>query len=439
MLVPQISTLKSGLKVIQIPMASVKSATVLALTNTGSRYENPEQFGIAHFFEHMVFKGTKSYPTAQDLAIAVDSIGADFNAFTSKEYTGYYVHAAAGHFSLALDVVSDMLLTPILRQEDIDREKGVIIEEINMYVDTPPSHIANKFDQMVFKGSGLEHDILGLKETVSSMTTENFQAFLHDWYGHSNIVLVVAGDASVIGKKETLEKIEESFGKETSGKRENDRKTLTSSRAHHMNGFIVKDSKLHIEHRPTEQAHFIAGWPALKRNDPRRFALGLLNTILGSNMSSRLFTEVREKRGLCYYVNSSVDQYHDVGLFGASAGVDPKRIDEAISVTLDQFHQIAAGKKPITQKELAMSKEYIAGKLVLGLEDSQSVAQFFGMKELLLGEIEAPEQILEHYRSVTLDEVATLAAELIKSDQTKFGLIGPYTQEGDSDRFAKLL
>jgi len=440
MLTPHIKTLSTGLRVIQIPMQTMKSVTVLALANTGSRYEDPSQFGIAHFFEHMVFKGTEAYPTAQDLAIAVDSIGANFNAFTSKEYTGYYVHAASQHLTLALDVVSDMLLTPRLRQEDIDREKGVIIEEINMYVDTPPSHIANKFDQMVFKQSGLEHDILGFKETVSSMTTADFESFLQKWYGLSNIVLIVAGDSSEVNTSATLEKIEAAFAKQPNGARQNSKEVLDKSRGIADSAFSLSTERaIHIEHRATEQAHFIAGWSALKRKDPRRFALGLLNTILGSNMSSRLFTEVREKRGLCYYVNSSVDQYHDVGLFGASAGVDPKRIDEAIKVTLDEFYQVATGKRPITSKELEMSKEYIAGKLVLGLEDSQSVAQFFGMKELLLGEIESPESILEKYRAVQLEDIAALAAEIINSNQTKFAIIGPYTQENDHDRFAALM
>lgn len=436
MLTPIKNTLSSQLRVIRIPMPSVKSVTVLALANTGSRYEKPEEFGVAHFFEHMVFKGTEAYPTAQDLAVAVDSIGANFNAFTSKEYTGYYVHAAARHHVLALDVVSDMLLTPKLRQEDIDREKGVIIEEINMYVDSPSSHIANKFDQMAYAGSGLEHDILGLKETVSSMTTAHFESFLSEWYALDNLVLVIAGDASVVGSDALLQKVETAFGKKAVGDR-------AYGKAKHAESLPktspISDQNLHIEHRSTEQSHFLLGYPALNRKDERKYALGLLNSILGSNMSSRLFSEVREKRGLCYYVHSAVDQFHDGGLFGASAGVDPKRVDEAVKVTIEQFHQLAAGKKPITQDELAMAKEYLAGKMVLGLEDSQSVAQFFGMKELLLGSMLTPSEVLAKYKAVTLDEVNQLATEIIKPSEVKFGIIGQYSEESDGDRFASLL
>jgi predicted Zn-dependent peptidase len=435
MLQPDLTTLKSGLRILRIPMPSVKSATVLALVNTGSRYEEANQFGIAHFFEHMVFKGTEQYPTAQDLAMAVDSIGANFNAFTSKEYTGYYVHAAAEQIDLALNVVSDMLLTPKLRQEDIDREKGVIIEEINMYVDSPTSHINNKFDQMVYAGSGLEHDILGLKETVSSMTSDDFVSFLSQWYGFDNIVLVVAGDDHVVGSPSMVEKIELAFSKEAVGDRAvgaDPKKTLD------FKNTPLSKNTMHIENRKTEQSHFVLGWPALKRGDDRKYTLGMLNTILGGNMSSRLFSEVREQRGLCYYVHSSVDQFHDGGLFGAAAGVDPKRVDEAIEVTIDQFNQVAAGKRPITAKELEMAKQYVGGKVVLGLEDSQSVAQFFGMRLLLQNKLDTPDVILDHYQHITVDEVNQLASEIIKPDEIKFGIIGQYTDEADGERFANL-
>jgi len=435
MLQPDLTTLKSGLRILRIPMPSVKSATVLALVNTGSRYEEAKQFGIAHFFEHMVFKGTEQYPTAQDLAMAVDSIGANFNAFTSKEYTGYYVHAAAEQIDLALNVVSDMLLTPKLRQEDIDREKGVIIEEINMYVDSPTSHINNKFDQMAYAGSGLEHDILGFKETVSSMTSNDFVSFLSQWYGFDNIVLVIAGDDRVVGSPTMVEKVELAFSKDAVGNRvagADPKKLLNFKHS------PVSKNTMHIENRKTEQSHFVLGWPALKRGDERKYTLGMLNTILGGNMSSRLFSEVREQRGLCYYVHSSVDQFHDGGLFGAAAGVDPKRVDEAIEVTIDQFNQVAAGKRPITAKELEMAKQYLSGKVVLGLEDSQSVAQFFGMRLLLQDKLDTPDEILEQYRHITVDQINELATEIIKPDEIKFAIIGQYSDETDGERFKGL-
>ncbi len=413
-------TLPSGLTVIRVPMPAVESVTVLALVNVGSRYEEPRLWGISHFLEHMVFKGTEKYPDAQSLACAVDAIGAKFNAFTSKEYTGYYVKSSSKGMELALDVVSDMLLTPQLRQDDIDREKGVIVEEINMYADMPSSHIATLFEQMVYPEKTLGHDIIGKKETVTSFTTADFQNHLHNWYGRGNIVLIISGDERVLKQESLLVKVDQLFQKGDATQR------LSNKAADHLATAELNDQRLLVERRTTEQAHFVLGYPALKRSDERRPALSLLNVILGGNMSSRLFTEVREKRGLCYYVHSEADFYHDMGLFGASAGVDPKRVEEAITVTLAEFAALADGSKPVTAVELQRAKDYITGKFVLDLEDSESVAQYFGMKQLLLGEIETPDELLKKYLAVTLEEVNALAKEIIVKEKLRFAIIGPF-------------
>jgi predicted Zn-dependent peptidase len=431
-----LTQLDSGLSVIRVPMPSVKSMTVVALCNTGSRYEDPAQYGVAHFFEHMVFKGTQKYPDAQALAGAIDAVGADFNAFTSKEYTGYYVKAASSHLELALDVVSDMLLTPQLRQDDIDREKGVIIEELNMYVDSPSSHIANLFEQMFFAGSGLQHDIIGTKETISGMKAEDFKNFLNKWYGFGNMLLVIAGDAEVVKQDSTLKLAEKMFAKGSAERHKLDKKKSTVH--HNLTTSPISDKTLHVEFRQTEQAHLIMGWPGLKRSSKERYALSLLSTIIGGNMSSRLFTEVREKRGLCYYVHSDVDQYHDGGFMGASAGVDQSRVEEAIKVIRAEFEAAAVGEKgkAITPRELQKAKDYVAGKMVLGLEDSESVAQFFGMKQLLLDEITTPEQTLERYNKVTLEEVQAILKQLVSSEPLRLAVIGPYKE---SQPFAQLI
>ncbi len=412
-------------------MASVKSATVLVLSNTGSRYEEREQFGIAHFFEHIVFKGTQSYPTAHDLSSTIDGIGADFNAFTSKEYTGYYVKAAARHLDLSLDVVSDMLLTPKLRQDDIDREKGVIIEELNMYVDMPARHINNIYDQLFYDGSGLAHDIIGTKETISGTTSERFQAFLRKWYGLGNLVVIVAGDASVVDDPKLLKKIEQAFAKGDVSDRANGKQDLSK----YLSDSPVSDKRFHLEHRATEQAHFVLGWPGITRTSPEKYAAALLGIILGGNMSSRLFSEVRETRGLCYYVHSDVDMNHDGGNIGASAGVEIGRVEEAIEVTKDVCVSLADGSKPVTKQELEKAKEYAIGKFILSLEDSESVAQTFGMRELLLGEEIDVEELIAKYRAVNLDEVQAVAKKLISSDGMRLALIGPYQDEGKFKRF----
>lgn len=419
MLNHKLHKLKSGLKVITVPMEAA-SLTVMALSNTGSRYEKESQYGIAHFFEHIVFKGTAKYPHAQDLAEAVDSVGANFNAFTGKEYTGYYVQVASRHFDLALDVVSDMLLTPRLRQEDIDREKGVIIEEMNMYADMPASDIGDKFEQMAFAGNGLSHKIVGTKETVMGISTDDFKDFLNTWYGLDNLVVMIAGDKTIVDSPKTIKKVEEIFAKAGEKK---------CSPSHSRLDSIFSEEKDVLVHKKTEQSHFTFGWPGIERNSQDRYALGLLSAIIGGNMSSRLFSEVREKRGLCYYVRSEISQFHEGGLLGGSAGVDPQRVEEAIKVSLNEFHELADGDKPVTAKELERAKEYITGKMTLGLEDSESVAQYYGLKQLLYGKVETPEEVIGKMRKVTLSEVQQLAKKLIQPGQLRFGLIGDYNTD----------
>ncbi len=414
--------LSNGLTVIRVPMAGVKSLTVLALVKVGSRYEADPVNGISHFLEHMVFKGTKNYPQAADVAGAVDAIGAEFNAFTSKEYTGYYVKSASKDVELALDVVSDMLLTPKLREDDIEREKGVIIEELNMYQDTPMRHIGDVFENMFFAGTRLGREIIGTKETVRAIAQADFKAHLKNWYGLHNMVLMIVGDDSVAGKDKVLAQATQAFSKDTAA-----RATKTT---HHFTGNPISDERFALEYKKTEQAHFVLAFPGIKRSSPDRFALNVLATLLGGNMSSRLFTEVREKRGLCYYVRSDVDYYHETGMFGAAAGVDPSRVEEAISVTKSEFTALIDGSKPATAQELQKAKDYSIGHLILGMEDSESVAQAYGMRQLLEGEIVMIDEVIKRLNAVTLDDVNRLAKQLIQSDQVRFAMIGPFKSDG---------
>ncbi len=431
-----IKKLSNGLRIITIPMPGVQSVTTLALVNTGSRYEKPKEEGIAHFFEHLVFKGTANYPDAKVLAAAIDAIGADFNAFTSKEYTGYYVKSAAKHVELALDVVSDMLLQPQLRQEDIDRERGVIVEEINMYHDNPMSFVGQLFDRMFFRGSGLSHDIIGSKKTVESLNRADFTSFLRHWYGLGNTVLVIAGNAETVQATATLELAQAKFAKEPDGVRPRDK---VSIKRWVSSSNPISPHTLTVEERRTEQAHLVLGWPGIHRRDKDRYALTLLNVIMGGNMSSRLFTEVREKRGLCYYVRSDNDHYHDTGIFGASAGVDPGRIEEALKVIKAEFAALVGGEKPVTAAELAAAKEYIVGSMTLGFEDSRSVAQYFGLRQVLNDKIETPQEVLEKIRAVELEAVQKIARRLIKEREMRLAVIGPFSQEDQEKVFKKFV
>lgn len=423
--------LPCGLPVILVPMPAVASLTALVLSNTGSRYEQREKEGIAHFFEHIVFKGTEHFPSALELSSTIDAIGAEFNAFTSKEYTGYYVKSASRHLRTALDVLSDMVLLPKLEQSDIDREKGVIIEEINMYYDNPMAHVGMLFDQLFFQERGLQHDIVGSKETVSSINSQDFEHFLSKWYGLPNLVLVLAGDAAVLSDEKTLDLAEKMFSKKPTVMREEKKADVNS----YLTESAISEDRIWIEEKKTEQAHLVLGWPGISRKSSDRAALSVLTTILGGNMSSRLFTEVREKRGLCYYVRSEADYYHDTGIVGASAGVDPKRVFEAIKVIREECEAISNGSKPVTAAELTKAKEYLSGMTVLSLEDSETVAQYFGTKQLLLHKIETPDEALEKLHAVTLEEVTELAKRIF-SQKPRLAVIGPFAQRQE---FAALI
>ncbi|PWU23176.1 hypothetical protein C5B42_03800 [Candidatus Cerribacteria bacterium 'Amazon FNV 2010 28 9'] len=423
-----------GLRTILVPMEGTKSVTVLAMVGTGSRFEDSKTNGISHFLEHMVFKGTKNFPTARELASAIDEVGAEFNAFTSKEYTGYYVKCASSFVDLASDVVSDMLLTARLLPADIEREKGVIVEEIHMYEDTPMRHIGDCFEKLIFDGSPLGWNIIGTESSVRSFTQDDFVHHLNTWYGFHNVVLVVAGDASVLNQKGFEHKLEHFFSKD-----EHTRTTKpTSAYIEQLkDNPFNKRKRLSVHFKESAQAHFILGFPGLKRTDERRYALTILSTLLGGNMSSRLFTEVREKRGLCYYVRSDEDHYHDCGVFGASAGVDPSRVDEAVKVVYEQLLLLASdGEHSITHDEVKKAKSHVLGATTLDLEDSMSIAHLFAGSALLQNKVETIEEKLKRLENVTFEQVREVAKQLIDPPNLYFSILGPYQEEA---RFERLL
>jgi predicted Zn-dependent peptidase len=437
-----------------INLPATESVTVMFLANTGSRFEPVGKEGIAHFFEHMVFKGTKKYPTAKVLARTLDSVGAEFNAFTSKEYTGYYVKSAASNFDLALDVLSEMLFAPLLRQQDIDREKGVIIEELNMYVDTPQYHVANVFEQMLFSDPALAHDIIGSKDSIRSLTSEDFHNFLQRFYGPENLLLVVAGgldkiskEPKILAKKVTLafNKLNEKRGEITklpTAKLFQTKQAETKlTELTELNKSAFSSRRFKLIKRKSEQAHFVLAWPALSRHHPDRIALSVLSTILGDNMSSRLFTEVREKRGLCYYVRSTLEYYHDSGYLGARAGVDPKRLKEAIKATKAVFYNLANGQGEagesgeISAKELLRAQNYLKGTTLLNLEESNNVAQFYGFKQLLDDKILTPSEVISKIEAVTVKDLKRLAKLIFQKDQLRFALIGNFANTKEIEQW----
>ncbi len=413
------------MKVIGVPMKGIGSVTVLAMVGVGSRFEKREKAGISHFLEHLPFKGTQNYPTSLDVAMAIDGIGGKHNAFTSKDYTGYWVKVAATHLERGLDVVSDLLLTPRLRQEDIDREKGVITEEINMYEDNPQYKVAQVFDTLVYEGSPLAMDVAGYKDTVSAMTRSDFLRHYNAWYDPTNVVVGVVGSIKQ-NHQELLALVEEYFkkGKPRTG---GGKKT-----------YGLKDqtaSRLHAFYKKTEQAHFYLGFPSISWKDPDRYVLAVLVTLLGGNSSSRLFNEIREKRGLAYYAYASADTFADTGSIYALEGVNLSQIEDAIKVTLEEFDKVAAGTR-LNDEEVMRAKEYMIGKMTLDLEDSAAVANWHVRRLLLEGRVTTLEAVLKKVRAVTSENIVGLAKKLFDKNRMNLAIVGPYKKP---EKFEKLI
>ena len=311
------SVLPNGLRVVTHPMTGAKSVAVMVMLAAGSRYESRETNGIAHFAEHMFFKGTEKRPTAKDISAEVDGIGGEFNAFTGKEYTGYYIKCAAEHRALALDVLADQLLSSRFDAEEIEREKGVIIEELNMYVDTPRDRIDSVYETLLFGDQPLGWDIIGTKETIRAANRQTFLDYLHDWYTPRRMVVGAAG--AVDG--DFLAEVEAQFGH------------LDDRPSGDWNpvDFVQTEPRVLLETRDSDQAHLRLGVRGIQTTSPDRYAMQVLTAVLGGGMSSRLFIEVRERLGLAYYVFGYHQSYHDTGTLFAQAGVDTERIDQAVA------------------------------------------------------------------------------------------------------------
>ncbi len=401
--------LVNGVRVLLVPMTGVESVTTMILVKTGSRNETEEQAGISHVLEHMVFKGTKKYPSPMAIAEAVDGIGAEQNAFTSKEYTGYYITSAAQHLPLALDIQSEMLTVPLLPQDDLTREREVIVEEINMYEDQPMAKAGEEFENLMYGGSSLGREIIGTKETVRATTSDHLRSYLNNWYYGGNVLVVVAG--KITDKGEVTKLIEEKLGVMKQG----GIMDYTSA-----GGYGKVEAKLCK--KKTEQAHFYMGVPALSMHDPRRYALQLAQVVLGGGMSSRLFNEIREKRGLAYYIKADMDMTYDTGYLAVRAGVKLSQLAEALKVVKEEMLKLGS---TITEAELNKAKEYLLGRMPLSLEESMGVAQFFGMRALIKDEIVQPDEVVKRIRNVTMSEVKAICEELINEKEMSSVVVGP--------------
>jgi predicted Zn-dependent peptidase len=415
--------LKNGLRIITIPMPSFESATAMVMVGAGSRYENKKNNGISHFLEHMAFKGTTKRPTAQEIAGLIDGVGGEFNAFTSEEVTGYFVKAGANHVELCLDVLSDMLQHSKLDQAEINREKGVILEERNLYEDTPSQNIADVYKKLLYGDTPLGWDIVGTPEVIKSITRQNFVDYMGGLYSPQNITVVVAGG---IETKKVEDLVEQYFGQMKAF-------DIVSSKKQSENQ--IKPA-LYIKQKYTEQVHIGIGFRTVSTHNEEKHTFSVLAAILGGGMSSRLFSEVREKRGLAYYVRTGAEHYQDVGFLVSTAGLDPKRVDEGIAVIVEEYAKIAGSKSGISKQELSKAKEFLKGHFVLGLEDSRAVAGLFAQSEILEKKIETPEELIAKIDRVTMDQVEAAAKKYFKQNQLNLAIIGNFP---DRQRFEKLL
>jgi predicted Zn-dependent peptidase len=415
--------LDNGLRVITVPMPSFESATVMVMVGAGSRYENENNNGISHFLEHMAFKGTNKRPSAMDIASLIDGIGGEFNAFTSKEVTGYFVKAAKNHAELCMDVLADMLQNSKLDELEIEKERGVILEEINLYEDTPARKIGDVYESLLYGDTPMGWDIAGRKDVIRKITRADFVDYMGSLYSAKNMVVVVAGGV-IPDQIEAMAK--KYFAKMPNFDTVNYIPLVENQ---------VKPS-LYIKHKETEQVHVALGFRTVPLEHSDRFALSVLGSILGGGMSSRLFSEVREKRGLAYYVRTSSENYQDVGNMVSTAGLDPKRLEDGIKVIVEQYAKFSEGKAEITKTELAKAKEYIKGHLVLEEEDSRFMAAFYAQNELLEKQMETPEDVIESIMKVKMEEVEEVAKKYFKNETLNLAIIGNFK---DEERFKKLL
>ena len=407
------AVLDNGLRVIISPMPHRRSVCLAVLVGTGSCYESQREAGISHFAEHLYFKGTQRRPTAKEISQDIEGVGGIINASTDKEVTIFWCKVASSNFLIALDVLHDLLLHSRFNSKDIEQERKVIIEEINMNLDIPQQRVSMLIDELLWPEQPLGREVAGDKETVTSITREQLLDYVARRYLPSNAVLSVAGN---IQHEEAIAQIEPLFNKWAAGEL--------------VTGYTANDkqtaARLRIEPRDSEQAHLCLAVHGFPHSHPQRFTLDLLNTVLGGGMSSRLFTEIREHKGLAYDIHSYTEHFLSSGSFTVYAGVDPKKLEIAVAAVLDEVSKLKQG---ITPDELSRAKELLKGRLQLQLEDSQNMALWLGSQEILRRHILSVDEIISTIDAISTDELITVAEELLKTAHLNLAIVGPVKEE----------
>lgn len=408
--------LPNGIRLITAPIKEVNSATILILFKVGSRYETEKNNGISHFIEHLFFKGTKKRPTTLILTKELDNLGAEYNAFTAKDHTGFYIKINSAKIETAVELISDMLLNSLFDQAEIDKERQVIIEEINMYEDNPLFYVEDLFEKICYQNSPLARLISGPKANIEKITRAAIIKYKTDFYQPKNLVIGLAGKINETKVKCLIKKYF-NFSKKTN---KSNPRLLNFSDKQNAPRLILK-------YKEAEQVQVGLGFPGLKNTDQGLLPLYLLGIILGGNMSSRLFIKIREENGLAYFIKSAVNTYEDTGNLYIQAGLTKERIEEAINLILSELKKVI--NQGITPEELSRAKEFLKGKLILKLEDPQSLIQWLGEQWLLTKKIETLDDKLKKIARVKISDINNIARKIINYKKLNLAVIGPFKEQ----------
>lgn len=420
----QSKKLKNGMRVILVPQEGVKSMTLLVLTRVGSRYENERNNGAAHFVEHMMFKGTAKRPSTLDIAKELDRYGAEYNAYTGKDITGYYIKMDAEHTDLAIDMLHDMLFHSKFDAEELERERTVILEEINMYEDNPRDHIADMLEESLFAGSSLGMNIAGTRKSVKAMKRKDLQDFHGRYYIPERMTVVLAGKIN----PGVMKQVEKTFGK------------ISGSKERRDNLFACykppkkPKNRIAFQKKETEQVQLAFGFYGYPYGHKDRYAAGLLALILGGSMSSRLFTQIRERRGLCYAIRASHESLEDTGVLTIWAGLDKTRLGEAVQAIYEELNKLV--QEGVSNDELRRAKDHMRGGLSLAFEDTASQAKWYGWSWTYENKIFTPAQRLKQIQAVDPADIKRVAREMLNPSKMVTAAIGPIANKA---KFAKII
>jgi predicted Zn-dependent peptidase len=407
-------TLDNGIRIIEDSMTEAQSFTVLVMFKTGSRNETDNIWGISHFLEHMVFKGTKSFPAPDILAKELDSLGAMYNAFTSKEHTGYYIKGSKRVFERAMSLIAEMTTSPIISEEEVDKERGTIIEEINMYEDNPQRKIYDYFEESLYGNKYVSQVIVGTKDSLVKINSDTIKDYRNKHYRTGNMVIAISG-----------------FVPDNFGEIVTDLFDVPEGNTDYLAPIMEPRKKVNLCYKETQQTHLALGFSGLSYVHKDRTTAKLLSMILGGNMSSRMFSEIREKRGLAYYVKTYSDNMADGGCLVTFAGINNDKVIEAVKLILEVYQAVAGS---ITEEELRRAKDYVIGMLTLQYEDSEYRSETNAAYLLYEIEPKSLDERLIEIEAITLEDVRRVAAEIINPTNATLALIGPFNDEQEFDK-----